>query len=1228
MRFTFSMLTVAALMVLSASCLTAQTYPLNQTIPQAGTGMSSYTNTAQYNMGYGFTCNASGVSVVRLGSCANYSGAVAVTLWSVSTQQILATVTTASGAANTWRWGNLSSPVLLTNGAQYAVTMRTTNGYWYIYNSAPAVWHPTSGPIIHNGYRYSTGTATTFPNYTSTSGWHYGPADIGYVQGLTITTPGQLASGAVGSPYTATISADFGTPAYNWQVISGSLPPGMSGSVINNQYRITNTGTLSPGTTNFTLRVTDSLNATHQKAFSITVFTQSQALPFSDDFSTDKFWQKQGQWEWDVAQAYNPSGLPNRSEPGQDHTPAPSSDNKILGHNIGGDYANNMSPTEYAVSPPFDCSASGLQYVRLRFWSWSNFSPGDEAKIEITTNGGGVWTQVWAPATGTTFSQNTWTSMSVDISSYAVGFAVCQIRFAMGPTDSSIQNTGWCIDDLLIEEPDYDLKVQENGATGSHIQIYDNDPVGTARDFGQIGTSTQSPPLDLFITNLGPTPITLHPFTKTGAAPLDFYLNTSALINPLPVGQTTSFRITFYRQTVGVSTATISIGHNAAYSGTTPFDINVRGETAIPQPMLEVNVGSPTGTPVTYQQPAAGTQRDFGDQDINAGPKGPVTIFITNGGTGTLNMSAPAMGGTWHNQYSINSIGFSSQLTAGQSTSFEVSFDPSSIGQKDAEVLVSHSNGAVQTSPFSIPVTGNGTTSQQAGLTVHDGVVTDPTITHDQPASGQRNFGNQLVAAGPTPAITITIENTGGTNLTPGTPSKGGSDPGEFILDTTGFLNTVTPGSTTSFTVAFDPTTTGVKTATISFTHNDSGVTSPFIVNVRGNGVNTAPVMEVRETDQNGNLLPNPAPAAGILNFGTVDVNAGPSAPAVIYIENVGTANLTLGNASFQSPTTEFTLQAIGLAQTLAVGQSATFSITFDPTTPGTHTAMVEFVHNDGAAGTPFRLNVTGNATQNAPVIEVREQSTVGTLLTSGAPVVAGGHRDCGSIDVTAGNTLPKIISVRNTGNQNLVLGFPTVAGPNAADFIIGTANWNGTLTPGSDCSFEVSFDPTLGGMKDCHVQFTQNDPGQPDPFVVRFRGTAVDPTAVQITTPDLVAGTAGEDYGPFQMTAIQGNTPYTWSIYDGSLPLGMSMDTAGVIDGAPAGFGGSSQVTIRVEDTTGATHERQYTLVVTGDLSGGRAKAGGCAADNSGSGANFALALLGVLGLGVLAVRTRRRSA
>ena len=292
-----------------------------------------------------------------------------------------------------------------------------------------------------------------------------------------------------------------------------------------------------------------------------------------------------------------------------------------------------------------------------------------------------------------------------------------------------------------------------------------------------------------------------------------------------------------------------------------------------------------------------------------------------------------------------------SQLAAGVSTSFTVNFDPSTIGQKNAFVQIPHTDGT-QPSPFQIPVTGNGTSSGGPTLKVHEGLVTGALVPHNDPAANGRDFGNQLVAGGPTATLTITIENSGGAAMTLGTPVIGGTNPTDFVLSTTGFQTSLTPGSTTSFTMAFDPAAVGVKLAQVTFTHNDTNLTSPFIVNFRGNGVTTAPAIEVRENGPGGAQLSNPAPATGILDFGTQDINAGPTAAATIFVENTGTASLTLGIPSFQSPTTEFQLQVTGFAGTVAPAGTATFTITFDPTSVGTHTAIVQFTHNDSAVGT------------------------------------------------------------------------------------------------------------------------------------------------------------------------------------------------------------------------------------------------------------------------------------
>ncbi|MBE7490624.1 MAG: choice-of-anchor D domain-containing protein [Planctomycetes bacterium] len=1070
---------------------------------------------------------------------------------------------------------------------------------------------------------YSPYGAPTHP----TSQQYYGEAEDYLVNlGFSITTNSPLPTAAQGTAYSTTILATNGTTPYTWQgtgyIWSGSLPPGLSATPQGSpNFGLVISGTpTTTGVYNFTVRVIDSKTPTpdsSQKDFSITVVPPPAALPFFDDFSTFKGWQLGTTWQRAPAVAYTASSPP-REEPGTDYTPG-TTDNYILGDNIGGNYAANQSVTHWAVSPLVNCS--GATSVRLSFWRFMGIA------LDCPANGGGTiqvsnngvnWTTVWQTVNGTTYKDNAWTSVYYDLTAQAAGYPTVQVRFGIGPTGATL-HTGWCIDDLKIEQPGPDLVVRAGSLTGT--QLTDNQAATGPLDFGQVNTSTNSAPLNLYFINQGPANITFGTISKTGAQPNDFYVNASSFLYNLPVGQYCVLTITFYRTTIGISTGTVNVPHNATGSGTSPWEFNLRGEAITPNPDIQVRLGSVTGPVITHNQSATGTPRDFGNWDINAGPSAAITIFIINSGTGQLNISTPDMGGTWWNQFVVDTTGMLSGLTAGQSTSFTIRFDPSSVGSKDAYARIAHTDTG-QPSPFYVPVLGNGTTSSVPDMVVHEGSATGPALTHNQTASGGRAFGNQLVAAGPTPALDITIENTGGVALTLGMPTLGGLNPTEFILDTTNFQTSVNSGSTTVFSVAFDPSSVGPKAAQITFTHNVSGITSPFIINVSGSGVNVAPIITVRETSATGTQLTNPAPATGILNFGTRDVNAGPSAAAIIYVENTGTAPLTLGSPFFSPATTEFQLQSTGFAQTLAVGASATFSIIFDPTVAANPVnAQIRFTHNDAGTGSPFVLNVTGIATLNAPKLEVREGSFIGNLIAHDAAPVPGVSRDLGSIDVNSGNTLPLVIVIMNTGNLAMTVGMPVLGGTNSGDFTLNTGGFTTNIPAGGMTQFDLVFDPALAGIKDCTVTFTHNDPGQTSPFIVRFMGTGTDPNSVKITTPDLPPALSSVAY-TFNMQANQGVAPYTWSIYSGNLPAGLSMNSLGQITGSPSGFGSINDVVIRVQDATGATDEKSYTVIVQRDPSSGKAGSSSCAVGAAGA----LPAVLGLLGLGLVGARRRRK--
>jgi hypothetical protein len=79
-------------------------------------------------------------------------------------------------------------------------------------------------------------------------------------------------------------------------------------------------------------------------------------------------------------------------------------------------------------------------------------------------------------------------------------------------------------------------------------------------------------------------------------------------------------------------------------------------------------------------------------------------------------------------------------------------------------------------------------------------------------------FGSQAVAAGPTPAQTVTVSNTGGAPLTINSITFGGTNPGQFARTTTCPISPATLAAAGSCTVSvtFDPLNTGAKSASLN----------------------------------------------------------------------------------------------------------------------------------------------------------------------------------------------------------------------------------------------------------------------------------------------------------------------------------------------------------------------------------------------------------------------------
>lgn len=241
-------------------------------------------------------------------------------------------------------------------------------------------------------------------------------------------------------------------------------------------------------------------------------------------------------------------------------------------------------------------------------------------------------------------------------------------------------------------------------------------------------------------------------------------------------------------------------------------------------------------------------------------------------------------------------------------------------------------------------------------LAVREGAIQ---IASGAAATGGRDFGARDVSAGPTAVLTIMLENAGTASLQISGVTLSGVNSAEFLLNTSGMLGTLAPATSTSFSLAFDPSSAGMKTATVQIAHSDGTKPMPFTFEIAGTGTTILPTPLLVVRDGYGAILA----AGSTRSWGSVRVGA-VSQSLVIRVENIGNADLHLGTpVASGSNAGQFALNLGGFATTIPPGTFTTFSIRFAPTQAGPLSADVSFTHDDVTQATPFSFTAAGSAT-------------------------------------------------------------------------------------------------------------------------------------------------------------------------------------------------------------------------------------------------------------------------
>jgi len=429
---------------------------------------------------------------------------------------------------------------------------------------------------------------------------------------------------------------------------------------------------------------------------------------------------------------------------------------------------------------------------------------------------------------------------------------------------------------------------------------------------------------------------------------------------------------------------------------------------------------------------AAPTSLSFGNVEV--GTSQTLVETLTNTGGSNLTISDAAVTG---DGISTTGLSLPLVLAAGQSATFSVVFSPQSIGSVSGNLALTDDGSSTS---LNIAVAG---TAVAAGS-----LSGNPTSF---------SFGNVLVAT--SQSQTETLKNIGGESITISQATVTGAG---FSYTGLSLPLILAPNQSTTFGVAFAPTSAGAESGSLSLSISGSSTVVNFALS--GTGVTPA------------TLSATPA------SITFTSVQAGQNQTQTETVKNTGGVNATISQATATG--TGFSVTGLSLPATLTPGQSASFSVTFAPQSAGNFSGGVAISSN--ASNPNLSVALSGTATGQ----------TQGQLSVSPTTINVG--------NVTVGT------SGTQTGTLNAAGASVTVSSVSvgSAEFVI--SGLPVTIPAGQSANFTVTFTPQASGVASVSASFTSNASNSPTPATVTGTGMAAPVHTVSLswtasTSPNIV---------------------------------------------------------------------------------------------------------------------------
>lgn len=494
------------------------------------------------------------------------------------------------------------------------------------------------------------------------------------------------------------------------------------------------------------------------------------------------------------------------------------------------------------------------------------------------------------------------------------------------------------------------------------------------------------------------------------------------------------------------------------------------------------------------------TSLAFGE--VAVGTTGTQTITLMNTGKDTVNISQLLVSGTGFQLLNGTS---SVSIAAGQTASWQVRFTPTSNADSSGSLAIT-SDAKNKHLGVQLKATGTQAVLQMSATSIA--------------------FSN--VQVGQTSSQSVTLANNGNTTLKISSATVSGAG---FSIKGLTFPMSLNAGKTAVLSVQFTPTSTAGATGSVVF--SDNAATSQQTLTLTGSAL------------ASGSTL---AAYPGTLNFSNVAVGA--SSTQTVTLTNSGNATITIN----QVTTTGYgcSTKGISAGQTIAAGQTATFSASYSPTSATTVSGSI---------------TIASTATNAALSIPVVGTGTQGALKANQSSVSFG--------NVAVNSSASATVTLSNTGTAAVSITGGSVTG---TGFSMGSLAAQ-TLNPGQTASFSVTFAPTTAANATGNISVASNAPGSP--LTIALSGTGAQ-AQISATPSSVSFGTLSMGNTNSQSITLKnnGNTTLTFSQVTVS---GIGFSQTGLSTASTIAAGGSLTFNAAFTPSSSGSANGSITLITNG---------------------------------------------